>query len=239
MRRPNRADHLVARRRPATRLHQLLKSGLIVLPFDLLAPEVADLRAEQALHQRSRRLVAAVQEDRRDDRLERVGQDRLFRPRIALLGRLAQTQVAAELEPPRGFGERGAAYQVSLELRQAPLVHPGERPQQGVGDHETERRVAEELERLVVGPAALLVGERRVGQRACDETAVPERVAEPALELRQFGVAAGRRHRGCWAPGAPGGPASGPGRTAGAPAAPGSGLLGASAGAPAGGGAAA
>src|SRR5262249_3232116 len=141
VRRPFGSHHLVARGRPAAGLHQLLKPGLVVLPLDLLALEIAYLDAEQAIDQQARGLVPAVARARGDARVESAGQDRLLGARLAFLRRLAETQMSAETDLPRGRGQRRTAHEVPLELGETPLVHAGEATQKGVGDQEAERGV--------------------------------------------------------------------------------------------------
>ncbi len=187
--RPLRPHDLVARCRPAAGLHQLLKTGLVVLPLDLLAAQALDLPAEQPVHHGPCRLVTAVQEDRGDDRLEAVGQKGFLGPGQSPLGRLSEPEIGPQAETPGDLREVRTADQVPLELGKPSLIHLGKALHEGIGDQEAERRVPEELQRLIVGSAPFLVGVGGMRQGAKQEVAVSEGMTEALLQARQAGPA--------------------------------------------------
>ena len=174
-----RGRDAVGRHRHVPRLQPFLQLGLGVL-----APVVGGGRhdglAEQARDQRLRRLEAAVDADRADQRLDRVGQDR--RPRRAAAARLAlgQLQRLGQAQHQRDLVQAVLAHEVGAHAREVAFVGAGEAVEQQPRDGQVQHRVAQELEALVVVGAEAAVRERALEQRALGEL-----VAEPLLDQRR------------------------------------------------------
>jgi hypothetical protein len=66
-----------------------------------------------------------------------------------------------------------------------------------LGDDEAERGVADEGQRLVVGQGRMLVGVRRVGERAGQQVGVEEAVVQTPLELGEAVRARGATGDAC------------------------------------------
>ena len=145
----------------------------------------------------ARRLEAAVEVDRRDQRFAGVGQQRLLAAAAGLLLAAAEDHVVAEPELLGHLGERRGRHQVGLDLRLLSFGVRRERAEQRLGHDQAEHRVAEELERLVVGDAAarILVRLRLVRQRVLEQAAIAEAVADAAPRARRTPAAAARRCR--------------------------------------------
>ena len=148
------------------------------------AADLADQRRELAGDERARLLDAAIQVDRRDQRLVAVGQQRLLAAAAGLLLAAPEQQVIAERQPLGLPRQRRRRHERRLDLRLLPLVELGKRVEQDVGDDEAEDRVAEELERLVVDHAAadVLVGARGVRHRVLEQAAIAEPVVDRLLQ---------------------------------------------------------
>src|SRR5262249_58400423 len=93
---------------------------------------------------------AAVQIDRRNERLIAVGEQRLLAPPSGLLFPAPEQQVLAEVQPLRLARQRRRRHERRLRLRLLALVEAGKLAEEHVGDDETQQRVAEKLHRLVV-----------------------------------------------------------------------------------------
>ena len=129
-------------------------------------------------------LDAAVEIDRRDERLEAVGENRVLLPAAGLLFSAPEQHVAAEIDffgQPR---ERRRRDDAGLHLRLVALAVGREPREQQIGDDEAEHGVAEELERLVVDDAAggVLVRARSVRQRVLEQAEVAELVVDAFFE---------------------------------------------------------
>ena len=122
----------------------------------------AGARAPPAASRPQPRWIAPMQ------RLEGVGEDRVLVPAAGGLLAAAEQQVradAAVAEPPRDPGERAHVDHRGAQLGQLPLGQVGLAAVERVGDDQAEHRVAQELQALVGGQAAVLVRVRAVGQR--------------------------------------------------------------------------
>ena len=128
-----------------------------------------------------------VEVDRRDERLEAVGDQgellRASRPRLA--GAHPQEPSDAEVSPLPGESRRGN--EVRLDLRERPLLQVRKEAENELSDDEAQNRVAQELEPLVVGRTdlAVLVAEGLVRERALEKRPVAELVADPLLKVRE------------------------------------------------------
>ena len=111
----------IGRQPPTAPLQQLLQARLRIL-------EVARLRqlrqpaGEQALDHLARRLEPAVQVDRAEQRLERVGEDRAAPESAGLELAAAEAQLLAEPESGGGLGQRLPAHQRRPVAAQVALV---------------------------------------------------------------------------------------------------------------------
>ena len=144
-------SHPVPRRRAGAVLGDLLELPLVVL----VAPvgEVADVLDEDP----GRNPESLIEEDRPDERLKRVREQRR-KPRRARLGRApAEQQGLTELEPLRQPGERHGVDESCPQLRQLAFVVFGKPLEEVLTRDELEDRISEILEPLVVvaGPTAL------------------------------------------------------------------------------------
>ena len=97
-------------------------------------------------------------------RLDRVGEDRGLVAAAGALLAAAEQEVLAEAERAGHVGERAHVDDGGAQLGQLALGQVGVVAVQRVGDDEAEHRVAEELQPLVVGQAAVLVGVGAVRQ---------------------------------------------------------------------------
>ena len=139
----------IARQRQAAGLQRFLQTGLGILQFRR-ARQPVEARHEQPLDHLRRGVEAAVQVDRAEQRLERVGQDRLAPEAAGLQLARAEPQLLAELDLGGDHRQRLAAHQARAEARQLALVGGAELAEHQHGDHAVEHRVAEELQSFVV-----------------------------------------------------------------------------------------
>ena len=93
---------------------------------------------------------AGVEIDRRDDRLERIGQDRIAAEAAALELAGAQVQRIAELDVARDRGQRRAVDQRGAQARHLAFVGARVLLEEELGDDQVDQRVAEEFEPFVV-----------------------------------------------------------------------------------------
>ena len=145
--------------------------------------------------------VAAVEKHRADQRLADVGEDRGARApsRVGLRG--AEPQRLAEIDGARHVGAGFAPHQVGEPARQLAFVALGEGAKQHFRDDQAENVVAEKLEPLIAAGAAAAGQSRDVGQRAHQQIAVLEAIADGLLKRAggrgaragRIGVALGRR----------------------------------------------
>ena len=148
------------------------------------------------LDRRARRVEAAVEEDRAEQRLERVGEDRRPLGAAAPALALAEAQRRAERELRARAVQRVAVDQVARAgATGRPPAGRGKRGVELGGDDAVEHGVADELEPLVVGGAVAAVGQRLREQRG-SRNAWPRRSRKRrrAASLRR-GADAGARQR--------------------------------------------
>ena len=172
-----RGQDAVARHGQAARLQPFLQFGLGVLG------PAADFRAgddlaEQALHQRLRGIEAGIEEDRADQRLQRIGQDggalRATAARLAL----GQAHHLGQAELQRHAVQAVLAHQVRAHARQVAFVGAGEALEQQAGNGQAQHRIAEEFQAFVVVGA-----EAAVRQRPGEQLRLAEAVADAGLEF--------------------------------------------------------
>ena len=135
------------------------------------------------MHERARRLQAAVEEGRADQRLERVGQDRRAQGAAAARLALAEAERLGQAELERGAIEAVFADEVGANARQVALVGVAEAVEQQARDDQAEDGVAEEFEALVVVGAVAAMGERSFQERR-----VGEAVTDALLECVEAGI---------------------------------------------------
>src|SRR3954453_5576359 len=142
-----------------------------------------------ALDESLRRLDAAVEINRGNQRFVAVRDDRVLAPAAGLLLAAPENQELPEVQPLPHPRERRRRDQRRLQLRLLPLVVLRELAEEDRGDDEAENRIAEELHRLVVEHAAagVLVHARAMGQRVLQHAAVLEAVADAPLERLELG----------------------------------------------------
>ena len=171
-----RGADAVGGHRQAARLQPFLQLGLGVLaPVADLG--VGDDLAEHALHQRARRVEAAVEEGRADHCFERVGQDGdALRAAAAGLA-FGQAQDFRQAQRERHLVKAVLAHEVGTHTRQIAFVRAGEAIEQQARDREAQYRVAEEFEALVVVGAVAAVPQCTLEQRF-----VGKAVAEARLQ---------------------------------------------------------
>src|SRR5579885_2160958 len=115
-----RRNELVDGQAEPMRLQMFLEARLGVLA--LVGRRARKRGFEQRTHGVAARRPAAVEIDRGDERLERVGKDRIPTEASALQFAGAETQLIAELELARDARERGLADQARAQPRELALV---------------------------------------------------------------------------------------------------------------------
>ena len=172
---------VIGRRHAVLALGELLQQRLVVAARIARGGRL-DLRAEIRQDEFARRLHAAVQIDRRDQRLQHVRQHRRRHRRVrrhsfAQHEELAQAQRLADLRA------RLPADDDRLELRQVAFQLIGKLLEQLLADDQAQDRVAEKLQPLVRRQP--VVGARGVGQRRVEQLRIAEPIAEPLLAALQ------------------------------------------------------
>src|SRR6185295_1683283 len=170
----------VFRERPAAPLGDLLEARLGVEGEEMGR---AGRPFEHGADRRARRLEPAVQVDRAEDGLERVGEQGRLRPASRALLADAELELFAELQALRIGRQDRAAHELGLELREVSFGHAGMALVEPLDGDEREHRVAQELEPFVVLLAPLMfVGGGSVGHREVEQLGPLELVAEAFLE---------------------------------------------------------
>src|SRR5205823_3104975 len=150
---------------------------------EVLELDRRDALAEQAIDDARRRVPAAVEEHRADERLEDIRQDARLVAAAALLLALAEQDEAADIELARDRRQPGLADDLQPRDAEVALATARVARHQLVCDGEAEHRVADELEPLViVERLRLLVAPARVTHRLLEPRAFDERVAEHRFE---------------------------------------------------------
>src|SRR5215208_4558176 len=160
---------------------QLLERGLVVEgrppPRRLHHPVL-----EQPAHQGGRPGEALVEVDGPEHGLEGVGQDRGLVPAAGQLLAPAQPHGVADAQLAGHLGEHVHVDRGRPQLGQLALGQVGEGAVDDVGDDQAEHGVAEELEPLVGGQAAVLVGEGAVREGPDVQLLAAEADAEGLLD---------------------------------------------------------
>ena len=149
--------------------------------FGARSEKSVDFFAEIFLDEETRLLVTAVEKNRADRRLRRVRKDDVG----DRLDSFADEKKTRQLEPLRNSGASFAADDRPLDAGKLAFVQFRERSVKQVGNGETERRVAEELEPLVRIDMNGRIG--RMRQRFLEKRTVGEAVAEAAFAFGEVG----------------------------------------------------
>lgn len=105
-------------------LHDLLEHGLVVLERAARNGDVYLVR-DEAQHERARRLDAAVQIDRAQKRLGRIGQDGRTLSAAAVLLAVTQTDLLRNTEFPRDLAQRAFTHDRRTQLGRSPSGSSG------------------------------------------------------------------------------------------------------------------
>src|SRR5262245_66628019 len=112
-----RPDKAIVGQAEIARLQELLESGLVVVAADAVLADVRDERRELTDYERARRLDAAVEVNRGEQRLVAVGEQRLLSPAAGLFLAPPEQQVRAEIQPFGLARERGGGHERGFGLR--------------------------------------------------------------------------------------------------------------------------
>ena len=153
-----------------------------------------DERVEVVVHEARGEVDVGREEDGADERLEGVGQDRGLVAAAGRLLALAEHDVLPEVEDAGDVGEGAHVDDGRAQLGQLPLGQVGVLAVERLGDDETQHGVAEELEALVVGQAAVLVGVRAVRQGTQEQRLV-DVLADHLTEVGDQSIDGPLRHR--------------------------------------------
>ena len=135
----------------------------------------------------ARRLQAAIEERRSDQRLERVGEDRRAHRSAAARFAFAESDRIGQAELQRGAEQAVLADEVGANARQVALVRIAQPLEQEARNDQAQDGVAEEFEALVVVGAEAAVREGPFEQRR-----IAEAVADALLQGVEAGIHAGR-----------------------------------------------
>jgi hypothetical protein len=160
-------DHPVARGEAAGRLNALLELALRIARRHVELAEPRQRLRHHGAAERPRGLQPPIEVHGADDRLHGVREHVRLIALARGVGSLPEPEQATEAHGPRPCRERVGVDQEGAHPRQIALVRRREAIHEELGDAETDHRVAEELESLVVAarPAPLLVREARVRER--------------------------------------------------------------------------
>ena len=154
----------VLRQPPEVLRRELLEDRLVVAVA--LAPRVRiHPRPEQALQEQVADLDAPVQIQGAEHGLQPVGQDARLLPAARELLAAAEHDGPAQAQPSGHVRQRRHVDHRRAELGQLALGETGEPPVRQVGDHQSQHRVAQELQTLVGDVEAVFEGERAVDER--------------------------------------------------------------------------
>src|SRR5262249_31179385 len=157
------------------------ESGLVVAPTRAVRGDT-DAMPEPFEHEPGRGVEPAVEVHRGDQRLERIGEDRLLcAPATGVLA-LPEQDARAESDLARDLRERTRVHDPGPHLGELPFGQVREASEHVVGDDDAEDRVAEELEALVRLVTTVLRAPRTVRQRSPQQRPVAEAVRDAHLE---------------------------------------------------------
>src|SRR6185312_3095971 len=168
---------LVHRGRLVALLQQLLQAALVVG-----LQQAAVLAGAPGADELRGGIVAAVEVDGADQRLDRVGQQAGARAPAGGLLSDAEQKMGAEAELLSPGGQARPRDEERLLLRQSPLGVLGILVEQLVRHDRRQHGVAEELEPLVISPGPALAGERLVRQRQLEQVRVLKTIPDDRFE---------------------------------------------------------
>ncbi len=142
-----------------------------------------DQRVEEAVDDRGGRLDPATEVHRADHGLDGVGEDRGLVTSAGRLLAAPELDVVAEPDPDRHHCQGPCVDDGGAQLGEPTLGQVGVHEVESLGHHDPEHGVAEELEPLVGGQPAVLVGERAMRQGALKELGVQDRIPELRAQL--------------------------------------------------------
>ena len=145
----------------------------------LVAPRTLQALAEQAANQCPRLVDAAIEVNRSDDRLDRVGEDRIARLTATAQFTGSQPQDVAEFEFARNTGQRLAFDQMRPHATQLAFIRIVDGFVQIVRDLEAENGVAEKFQTLVVACTQTAVRQGALEQRGIFELIVDALLQAP------------------------------------------------------------
>ena len=158
--RPGLAGHHIAKPLRGVLLHNLLQLCLIVLFGALLC----ERRGDEGQNEGARGFDSAVEIQRRDNGLERIGHHAGARAPAAQLFAVAQPQPAAQVYLLRKTEQRRLAHKAGAHARQIALRQAG-MGEQIFRHHDAEHGIAQKFQALVVLCAvARLVCKRSMGE---------------------------------------------------------------------------
>ncbi len=138
--------------------------------------------SEAAQHEVAGGGETAVEVDGRDERFERVGEDRLLRATARPSSPLPSSRYSPSPISWRDLGEHACIDHAGAHLGELTFGQLGEVLEHVVGDDEPEHRVAEELQALVRRELVVLRAPRPVRERAEQDDSVGELHAEHRFE---------------------------------------------------------
>lgn len=173
--------HLIRGQGQMATLHVFLQASLRVLAAFAWVDAGEALLVEPE-HDALRGPETAIENDRPEDRLERVGEYRRPFPTAAFLFALADPEVPRKIEANSERMKCRLAHEVRPHPGQLSLRQVGKALEQGEGDHAIQHAVADELEPLIVRLA-----ETAVRQSLAQAARFDENVTEGGFET-QTGV---------------------------------------------------
>src|SRR6266571_996889 len=135
-------------------------------------------------HHSTRLFNSSVEIDSSKNSLERIHQQRLFRPAARLFFTFPQLQVVAQMDLLRIFHEVRGADEEAFQLRKLTFRQFGMGSEKEIADKKTENGVAKELELFIISFAgALFIRVRTVRERLTQQLPVFERVPQLEFEI--------------------------------------------------------
>ena len=181
------AHHAVARIGVVALLSQLLQQGLVVLPMGV-AQHPADLGPQVTKHELPGRGASRIEVVGADHRFHGVGHDRLLAAPAGTLLAAPDQEVLLQTQLQRPVVQGVLADHERLDARQLTFGAPPARGVELVADRQTQDRITEKLQLLIVGngAGARLMRIGAVTQRQIEQTQVAEPGSRAALQAPQL-----------------------------------------------------
>jgi len=178
-------DYCVAGWRQFPGLSKLLKGALII--GSTWKGKAARITDNEAGNDFPHRLDATVEIDRRNQSLERVGQQGFLAPAAAEFFTPSKKEILSQIELLGNGKKVGGTDEMGFEFRKTALGNRGIVPNQSVADEKSENGIPEKLQLLVVDKAAptggvFLMYQRAVGQRANEKVVLLKAIADGLFE---------------------------------------------------------